>query len=54
MRLRITNNPTPTVDVLSFSFEFAGALEIVNEYSGFAVHRLAILPSQSSSKARLT
>ena len=37
MRLRITNNPTPTVDVFSFSFEFAGALEIVNEYSGFAV-----------------
>lgn len=36
MRLRITNNPTPTVDVFSFSFEFAGALEIVNEYSGFA------------------
>jgi len=36
MRLRITNNPTPTVDVFSFSFEFAGALEIVNEHSGSA------------------
>jgi hypothetical protein len=35
MRLQITNNSTQTVDVFSFSFEFAGTHEIVNEYSGF-------------------
>ena len=37
MHLRITNISTPTFDVYSFSSESAGALEIANEYSGYAV-----------------
>jgi len=36
MHLRITNISTPTFDVYSFSSESAGALEIANEYSGYA------------------
>jgi ABC-type transport system involved in cytochrome bd biosynthesis fused ATPase/permease subunit len=36
MRQRITNIRASTLDVLRFSFESAGALEIVNEYSGYA------------------
>ena len=36
MHLRITNISTPTFDVYSFSSESAGALEITNEYSGYA------------------
>ena len=40
MHLRITNNSTPTVDVLRISFESASALEIVNEYSGLPSNRL--------------
>ena len=37
MCLRITNISTPTFDVFRFSFESAGALEIVNEYSRYVV-----------------
>jgi hypothetical protein len=37
MRLRITNINERTCDVHYLSFESAGALEFVNEYSGFAV-----------------
>ena len=37
MRQRITNSLASTFDVLRLSFESAGALEIVNEYSGSAV-----------------
>ena len=37
MRLRITNISTPAFDVLGFGFKSAGALEIFNEYSGYAV-----------------
>jgi hypothetical protein len=37
MRLRITNISTQTRDVRCFSFESAGALALLNEYSGFAV-----------------
>lgn len=37
MRQRITNICASTPDVLCFSFESAGALEIVNGYSGYAV-----------------
>jgi hypothetical protein len=36
MRPRITNIPTLTFDVHRFSFESAGALEFVDEYSGLA------------------
>jgi hypothetical protein len=36
MRPRITNISTLTFDVHRFSFESAGALEFVNEYSGLA------------------
>ena len=36
MRPRITNISTLTFDVHRFSFESAGALESVNEYSGLA------------------
>jgi hypothetical protein len=35
MRQRITNICASTPDVLCFSFESAGALEIVNGYSGY-------------------
>ncbi len=31
-----TNKTAPTLDVLRFGFESAGALEIANEYSGLA------------------
>src|SRR5450759_1365659 len=37
MRPRTTNKSTQTFDVYGFSFESAGALALVNEYSGFAV-----------------
>jgi len=37
MRPRTTNSSTQTFDVYRFSFESAGALAFVNEYSGFAV-----------------
>jgi transposase len=37
MRLRITNISTQTRDVRCFSFESAGTLALLNEYSGFAV-----------------
>ena len=37
MRLRITNSHIATSDVYRVRFESAGALEFVNEYSGFAV-----------------
>ena len=37
MRPRATNKSTQTFDVYRFSFESAGALAFVNEYSGFAV-----------------
>jgi hypothetical protein len=37
MHLRITKSSASTSDVLRFSFESASALEIVNEYSGYAV-----------------
>ena len=37
MRPRATNISTQTFDVYCFSFESAGALAFVNEYSGFAV-----------------
>ncbi len=37
MRPRTTNSSTQTFDVYCFSFESAGALAFVNEYSGFAV-----------------
>ena len=37
MRLRITNINEQTCDVHKLSFESAGALEFVNEHSGFAV-----------------
>ena len=37
MRPRTTNSSTQTFDVYGFSFESAGALAFVNEYSGFAV-----------------
>jgi hypothetical protein len=37
MRLRTTNNSADTLDVSRFIFEPAGALALVNEYSGFAV-----------------
>ena len=37
MHPRITNILAVTFDVHRFSFESAGALEFVNEYSGFAV-----------------
>ena len=37
MRPPTTNSSTQTFDVYCFSFESAGALAFVNEYSGFAV-----------------
>ncbi len=37
MHSPITNKPTQTLDVRRFSFESAGALAFVNEYSGYAV-----------------
>ena len=37
MRLRTTNKSAHTLDVYGFIFESAGALALVNEYSGFAV-----------------
>ena len=37
MRPRITNSHIATSDVYRVRFESAGALEFVNEYSGFAV-----------------
>jgi hypothetical protein len=37
MRPRITNIERRTCDVHNLSFESAGALALVNEYSGFAV-----------------
>ncbi len=36
MHLRITNITTQIFDVCCFSFGSAGALELVNEYSGLA------------------
>jgi hypothetical protein len=43
MHLWTTNSFLPTFDVYRFSFELAGALVIVNEYSGLAVHRLTYI-----------
>jgi hypothetical protein len=43
-----TNIPTQTYDVHRFGFELAGALELLNEYSGNAACRLSILTSPSS------
>lgn len=37
MHPRITNKSTQTRDVRRFSFESAGVLALLNEYSGFAV-----------------
>jgi len=36
LHLRITNSSDITFDVFGFSFESAGALEFINEYSGHA------------------
>ncbi len=37
MHPQTTNKSTQTYDVQRFGFEFAGALEVINEYSGLAV-----------------
>jgi hypothetical protein len=51
MRQRITNTLTATFDVYGVSFESAGALGFVNEFSGLAImHRLTISLSQNSSR----
>jgi len=39
MHPRATNLSTQTRDVLGFGFESTGALELDNEYSGFAAER---------------
>ncbi len=36
MHLQITNKTTLALDAFGFSFESAGALELLNEYSGLA------------------
>jgi hypothetical protein len=43
MRPRITNSHIPTSDVHRVRFESTGALEFVNEYSGFAVRPLSYI-----------
>ncbi len=48
MHLQITNKLTLALDAFRFSFESAGALELLNEYSGLASVAAPILPSQSS------
>jgi hypothetical protein len=48
MHLQITNKLTLALDAFCFSFESAGALELLNEYSGLAPEAAPILPSQSS------
>src|SRR6266446_5774336 len=52
MHPRITNTHLGTFDDCRVSFESTDALELDNEHSGDAVHRLTILPSQNSSTAR--
>lgn len=49
MHPQATNSSTQTCDVFRFGFGSAGALELVNEYSGHAVAPAPILASQSSS-----
>ncbi|VUX54977.1 protein of unknown function [uncultured Woeseiaceae bacterium] len=39
---------TLALDAFRFSFGSAGALELLNEYSGLATEAAPILPSQSS------
>src|SRR6266513_1737003 len=56
MRLRITNIYEQTCDVHKLSFESAGALEFVNEYSGFAVapaHYIAFAELKHARPAEL-
>lgn len=36
LHLRVTNISTQTFDVRRFGFDLAGALELLNEYSGYA------------------
>lgn len=56
MRLRITNSHIATSDVYRVRFESAGALEFVNEYSGFAVapaHYIAFVELKLARPAAL-
>jgi len=46
MHLRITNKSARTLDVFRFSFESAGALELVTNTQGLPHYRLAISASR--------
>ena len=54
MRPRVTNSHIPTSDVYRVRFESAGALEFVNEYSGYAVRPLSYIAFAELEHARST
>ena len=54
MHPRITNNPTRTSDVRGVRFEPAGALGLVNEYSGFAAQPAPYIAFAELEHARPT
>ncbi len=53
MHSQITNTPHETCDVLGLSFESAGALAFVNEYSGHAVRSTHYIAFAELKHARL-